>query len=373
MKAELSYCTEFKARVVELSKPSKLLNPQELTEENKDIYVENCILAKIQCESDQDVEYTYLLVQDIIERCQKLSLTKVVLCPYGHINNKKISQKIVLEIFSKCEEALFLYQIKVTKVHFGSKKDYSYSGKESVLPVSMRHYPFNDHFYTPKLYSELIEKSELEFIKRYQKQEISKVAMYIQQYETIIDTGCGDGRMYSQIKKYITNKRYIGIEYGKKMYTEAIRKTIQEPLHNVIYGDMLKFNQVLPTQKNALIICLQNTLSVLHGDIDKYFQQIGIFLREPSNNVVLSFAKKSSLEESGVLFYESIKKICGQISHKNSQLNEGILKTERGYISKWYSIEDIKPFLKHCKRKTIIQDHDDFFFISFEEDIHVKK
>ena len=367
MEAEIIYCHQFHAKVVKLSETSKCLVPEKVTNGNSNVQAKHCLLVKIQCESHEDLKYVYLLVSDITERCIRAGVSEVVLCPYGHLNNKRGPQEVLVSIFNWCEKMLLTQDISVKKVHFGSQKVYGYDADESVLPTSRRSYPYIKHFYTTKRYIKLVTHNPLPFFQNYQNSEMQKVQSLIHDYETIIDIGCGYGRSYEQIKDALHGKQYIGIENNQEMYLSAIKRTLHEPLHTVIFTDALKLQSLFPKQKNTIALCLQNTIGVFQGSIDKFLQMLGLFLREPTNNACISFLKQSSLSKEGISFYESIKGISGDIDYQYSEFQKGIIRMVNGYSSRWYSITEAKElFSRHFNREILIEDHEHHFFVLFK-------
>ena len=367
MEAEIIYCPRFHARVVKLSTISKSLVPEEITNGNGNVQEENCLLVKVQCESPEDLKYIYLLVADILERCERAKVSNVVLCPYGHLNNKRGPKEIIEIIFNTCEKELVNQGKNVKKVHFGSQKYYGYDADESVLATSRRSYPYIKHFYTTKRYIKLVTNNPLPFFQEYQKDEAIKIRSLIHNYNTVIDIGCGYGRSYDEVKSVLFNKQYVGIENNQEMYMSAIKKTLKEPNHNVIFSDALKLSALFPSQKNTLALCLQNTIGVFQGSTEKFLQMLGLFLKESTNNACVSFLKQSSLATEGVSFYESIQAISGKIDYQYSELEKGSIKMTNGYGSRWYSIEEARElFSRHFNRELIIDEYEHYFFVTFK-------
>ena len=366
MEAEITYCKTFYAKVVKISHSSKTLVPEEVTEKNDLITSHSCILVKVQCEGLEDLKYVYLLVNDILERCSRSQSRKVVLCPYGHLSNKRGPKEVLLEIFNFCEAVLKTQGIQVKRVHFGSQKDYGYEVLESVIPTSRRSYPYNKHFYTAKSYVKLVTHNPNPFFQKYQHDEANTICEMARNYQAIIDIGSGYGRSYEIMKNVLEERTYIGIENNKDMYLSGVRKVLNQPRHQVIFCDALKLQSLFPDQRHTLLLCLQNTLGVLQGSTEKFMQMLGLMLREKTNNACISFLKKSSLAQEGVSFYESIRSITGDINYHNSELEDGIIRMNNGYSSRWYSIDEARTlFSRHFTRKVVVNEHEHHFFIQF--------
>ncbi|MCA9352743.1 hypothetical protein KC901_01020 [Patescibacteria group bacterium] len=366
MEAEIVYCKKFYARVVKLSTPSRCLTPEELTSNNQHVSEKNCLLVKVQCQDSEDLKYTHLLMNDILDRAERTQVTNIVLCPYGHFTNKRGSKEILIAIFDTCEEQLRNHGKNVKRVHFGSQKAYGYDAQEEILPTSRRSYPYIKHFYTTKRYIKLVTNNSLVFFQEYQRNEASYVLSMIDHYTSIIDIGSGYGRSYEIIQPHIVEKQYVGIENNQEMYINAVKTTLSHPHHKVIFCDALKLISLFPNQKNTVVLCLQNTIGVFAGSTEKFLQMLGLFLREPSNNACISFLKQSSLATEGVAFYESIKSISGDIDYQYSDFKTGTINMTNGYRSHWYSIEEVRKLLVHFNRTAVFEEHEHHFFLTFK-------
>ena len=162
--------------------------------------------------------------------------------------------------------------------------------------------------------------------------------------KTLVDLGAGYGRSLPLLAK--VGHDVIAIEINPDMNVELERRALKYNNVQVIKGDFLKLPEILPTMSNRpVFLFLLNTLGTIEGG--DYKDAVQVAMQEATNRqgeLVLSLLRQHVLGSWGLEFYGKISEMTGNVNMKRSDFKKGILITNTGYTSKWWTDEDIEGF-----------------------------
>jgi len=185
----------------------------------------------------------------------------------------------------------------------------------------------NPDGYANKTYGEIeaseqtfLAKKSVEFISQHVETEMGVVHRALETFpsysRTIIDLGCRDGRLFSEMMKPGENRcntfyNYFGIEINEHSYEFLRKRLAYDPSAHAILGDVTKLDRVLsqidkpkfdgdPVISSPIGCILQNTLGTICGDgnWEDAISQLKLFLDNYSNSEII------------LSLYKSIKSDC---------------------------------------------------------------
>ncbi len=218
--------------------------------------------------------------------------------------------------------------------------------------------------YQPKQYIELVERLQDPVLDRYMKDEFDFIREVIKQKKYhVIDLGAGYGRVISRIIKHtesitaieIDDDMFDALEINQK-HIENV-KCLKEDITNL--SSYLKLSD---SYTNLFLLC-QNTLGVIEGDYKNLLKGLRELGENGKTEVIISVFNKNALKKYGVLLYEKLKEMVGEIDLNESKLNEGVFTSQTGYVSKWWSNEEMKQVISLMNAEIISEKETDEYTI----------
>lgn len=158
---------------------------------------------------------------------------------------------------------------------------------------------------------------------------------------TFIDLGAGYGRLEDSLSKLA--REVVAIELIDDMYQELDKRA--ERLPNVIatQADITNLEQSLKgfILNEPVFLVLQNTLGVIDGDIQNFLRQLKTYAKANNGEIVLSLFRQEDFENWGSGVYEKAEKMVGKVDFNKSDIKRGLITTNTGYTSKWWTQEDV--------------------------------
>ncbi|MEK6927890.1 MAG: class I SAM-dependent methyltransferase [Nanoarchaeota archaeon] len=130
-----------------------------------------------------------------------------------------------------------------------------------------------------------------ESYKKFLKEEQEKLIPLLEKEYSVLDVGCGNGRMISIIAPKV--KRYLGIDIDKKVIEEVKEKSKNFNNSEIINLNAEKLTSKFKDNSFDLVVCLWNTVACVKDD-KKLFGEI---YRVTKKLFFLSAIKKGTLEE----------------------------------------------------------------------------
>ncbi len=116
------------------------------------------------------------------------------------------------------------------------------------------------------------------------------------------------------------------------------------------------------TYTNLFLLC-QNTLGVVEGDYKKLLKGLKKLGEKGKSEIIISVFNRKALKKYGVALYEKLKEMVGEIDLDESKLNDGVFTSQTGYVSKWWSNDEIKEVIRLMNAKIISEKETDEYTI----------
>ena len=196
--------------------------------------------------------------------------------------------------------------------------------------------------YSADKYTELVENTPDPTLKQFMLDEqefiegIADVGT-----RTLVDLGAGNGRAIP----YLANvaREVVAIELNPEMYPELERRSSNFNNVRAIQGDFLELGKILPKNVHIpVFLILQNSLGTIEGGESLY--ALEIVKSEASRiggSIVLSLFRQPALKDWGVGMYGTLTDMVGNVDVAKSNFDKGLLITDTGYTSKWWTDSDI--------------------------------
>ncbi len=199
--------------------------------------------------------------------------------------------------------------------------------------------------YEAESYEELVENIQDETLQRFMDDE----AVFLEgvadaQDRTFVDLGAGYGRALPAIARVAHD--VVAIEINPEMYKELERRASVQPQVTAIQGDFLKLGEILPEGvQNPAFLILQNSLGTIEGGDYKDVMRVVVDEAvKRHGHLILSLLRQPALKTWGVSMYGKLRKMVGAVDLNRSDFEEGLLVTDTGYTSKWWTDDDIANF-----------------------------
>lgn len=192
------------------------------------------------------------------------------------------------------------------------------------------------------MYKELVEKTDDPVLIDYMKTELEFINSIIREnFYNIYDLGSGYGRVLSQIVNNCTS--ITAIEIDNEMINGFDKNHANNDKITIKKGDVTKISKylnILPHEKPLFLLC-QNTIGSLIGDVQELVEQILKATNGMSSELVVSVFNKEVMKNYGIELYTRIEKLSGKIDYNQSAFEDGLIKMNTGYESKWWSKNEI--------------------------------
>lgn len=164
--------------------------------------------------------------------------------------------------------------------------------------------------------------------------------------KTVIDIGAGYGRILPQLAPLV--KDIIAVEIDSKMFNELKRRSIKYTNVAVIQGDANCLSRLLYGVELTMpvILSLQNSLGTWKGNSKKAIKQMRKIAEQKHGEIIISLFRQKALREYGAKMYKSLKNLVGEIDLKKTEFKKGIFRSKTGYVSKWWTKNEMGEIKK---------------------------
>ena len=121
MRIVLFHCKEFQTAVTELSDLPKDLRPEDISDENGEMELHNCIVALTTVESKDDPLVAQNLAEEAAGMADAVGTRAIVIFPFAHLSNDLAPSELALKVLRDAVSGLSAYD--VSQAHFGSHKE----------------------------------------------------------------------------------------------------------------------------------------------------------------------------------------------------------------------------------------------------------
>ena len=219
------------------------------------------------------------------------------------------------------------------------------------------HFNFQD-------YISLVENTSNPMLQSFMEKE-KKLIEHIEnkKEKTVIDLGAGYGRALPFFKGYCN---VLAIENNREMFSELKKRTNNMEKIKAIFWDITQLFEIIENEEVSfpIVMSLQNSLWTVDGNVKKVFSQMKKVREVYGGSVLVSFFRAKYLNTLGFELYESTMTMTGKIDYEKS-LQTGILWTESGYSSKWWSDEEIHTIIHDFWFNNKLEIWEEWFYIGY--------
>jgi len=175
--------------------------------------------------------------------------------------------------------------------------------------------------------------------KEYLDKEIKWVKNKITFTEKLLDAGCGDGRLYPELREVC--KEYVGIDLDRKAIDKA--KKFESKDAKFFVMDITKLSENFPSNYFDTIVCLWNTL----GNIEYDKKAIVEFFKIVKNNCIISTVEKGNFK----LRLAHYRKL--NIKNLKIDRKAEIIRTKEWGVARAYSKKKLKKLCEEAGFKVL--------------------
>lgn len=187
-------------------------------------------------------------------------------------------------------------------------------------------------------------------------------AIYDKKDKTFIDLGAGYGRLLPLLSE--TARNAVTIDINPEMFTELKRMAMDHRNCMALEGNMQDYEQLLNGLdiKKPVVLLMQNTLGTLES-VDSYLDALNVMkeiAKRYDGEIVISLLCKEELKHFGIQLYTEIAPMTGTPDLKKTDFDKGLLVTNTGYVSKWWSKDErkqIRDFFGGRLLKEVVTDN----------------
>lgn len=218
--------------------------------------------------------------------------------------------------------------------------------------------------YLPEKYLRYVERTTEPILYHYMNDEIYFIKNILKTDNyNVFELGAGYGRIIPAIDIY--SDLITAIELDDNMYNELHLK--HKYVDNVIciHDDITKLKQYVKlesSKKNIFLLC-QNTLGVIDGDFNEMLENFREMSKDFHIEIIFSVFNENSLKSYGLGLYKVIQEMVGDIDPNKSDLEKGIFVSNTGYLSKWWSKNEIEQIIKSLNGSILSQKIDQVYSI----------
>src|SRR3989344_6224151 len=199
--------------------------------------------------------------------------------------------------------------------------------------------------YTAENYKELVTDIDDEILQRFMREEQEFIAgVENAKTRTFVDLGAGYGRVVPFLSSIAHD--VVAIEINPEMYTGLQQTATGLPNVKAIQGDFLKLDEILPSDiSRPVFLILQNSLGTIEGGDG--FQVVDLVAQEAARSngsLILALLRAPALRAWGVSMYGKLQPMVGNVDMTKSAFDKGLMITDTGYTSKWWTDEEINEF-----------------------------
>jgi SAM-dependent methyltransferase len=220
--------------------------------------------------------------------------------------------------------------------------------------------------WNPEEYKRLVERTKdphLREIMRREKLHI-KECVSGSKSRTAVDSGTGTGRLIPFLSKLFHD--VIAVDINPKMVEEARKRARPYKNVNVVQGDVVELDKVLDgygiETRMPIVISALNTLGTSEGDPYEMVSGMKKVAKKDGEMVITLFCKYS-LKYWGIKMYEKLQSLVGKPDLSKCDFKKGMFKTEYGYSSKWWSLEEISNIFTRLEDLVSVEWVNPYFYI----------
>jgi SAM-dependent methyltransferase len=227
--------------------------------------------------------------------------------------------------------------------------------------------------YTAESYKELVADIDDEILQRFMSAEHEFIrGVEDSEKRTFVDLGAGYGRVVPFLS--FISRDVVAIEINPEMFRGLEETASKLPNVTAIKGDFLLIDRLLPQDlARPVFLILQNSLGTIEGGDGT--QLVDIVAREAAKrngSLVLALLRQPALRDWGVSMYGKLEPMVGKVDMDKSDFEEGLMVTDTGYTSKWWTDEDIEGF-KALGRVVREESTDEYELLQLDFDGEVAK
>lgn len=197
----------------------------------------------------------------------------------------------------------------------------------------------------------------------YRKNELKKIVPELKKYtdrcKTIVEIGCGAGRVLKKLagQKDFKNIKFIGVDASHRMIKEANTnvKNLKNKPHFYQY-DATIWDEQLQNINDAqpkIVLCLLNTICNIYPDkLDDFVLNLAR-LATKDGVIIISVFIGGRFKDIARPIYESLNSLVGPINESNFNNEKMLFRTSQGYFSQWITESELKkhfrPYFKNNK------------------------
>jgi SAM-dependent methyltransferase len=196
--------------------------------------------------------------------------------------------------------------------------------------------------FTFESYKTLVEGIDDEAYQAFMKDEIHFIINTPGlQSRTVVDLGAGYGRVLPNLAA--TARDVVAVEINPDMYLELEHRAAQFPNATAIKGDFFGLDNILPANvHHPLFLILQNTLGTIEGGTaSDVLSGVMRIMKEKDGELILGLFRQQALRDWGVEIYGKEAPMVGNVDLEKSDFINGVMVTDTGYTSKWWTDEDL--------------------------------
>lgn len=196
--------------------------------------------------------------------------------------------------------------------------------------------------YTAERYKRLVEDSPNEGLQAYMEAERAFLASVEDaSSRTFVELGAGHGRAVPLFAEVAHNA--ICVELNQDMLAELRARSESHRDVTVIDGDVQMLPHLLQgfDLASPVVALLQNTLGTIEGDERRVLGAMKQVAKGAGGDVVLSLFRQGALAGWGMEMYEQLAEMIGEPDPERSDVRAGLFVSRTGYVSKWWTDEEI--------------------------------
>ncbi|MFH0894322.1 MAG: class I SAM-dependent methyltransferase [Bacteroidota bacterium] len=213
-----------------------------------------------------------------------------------------------------------------------------------------------DDYYKDTLSGEMLElcyEVAPPRVKQYLKEEVNFALSKIKKTDTVLELGCGYGRVLSQLS--FQAKVVYGIDTSAPSLALAQKRMIEYKNCVLLHMDAAKL--LLPEKMFDVVICIQNGISAFKRKAELL---IGECMRvtKPGGKILISTYAEKFWEHRLSWFREQAKAGCiGVIDEKKT--GKGVIVCKDGFTATTYSIAQFKDLTRELGAQIEITEVDE--------------
>jgi len=179
-------------------------------------------------------------------------------------------------------------------------------------------------------------KYKSEKIEEYHELEEEFLRKEIPRASSVLEVGCGKGRILDLLKDRCIE--LVGVEYIPEVAEETAKRFEDWPNVEVIYGDILEMDGILPENHFDYVLCMFNTLGTIPKPYDE--KAVDLFKKwvRPGGKIILSVYSEDALEEQLILYDKAGWNILA--------FDEEAVYTKEGLVSRRYTEDKLRDYFK---------------------------